>query len=247
MQLVNTDVAYESIREGILDGTFPPGVPLMTEHLVEYTGVSRTPIRDALRRLETDGLVTIEPRRGARVRVMDASEFLELCELRLALESHAADLAARNRRKKDLWRIGRALEEMRRIDGAMQRAENAGRLFGRLKQADVRFHLGIIEAARNTLIRTEILRLHAVQRVVTAGVVRGSAAAGEPSASRRERNLRSHEAIRGAIERSDPDNARREMRAHIQDIIDRSELAGAEQRTAEAESVGRTDEALYTV
>ncbi|MEO6005461.1 MAG: GntR family transcriptional regulator, partial [Opitutus sp.] len=59
MKSVNTDVAYNHIRKRILSGEYPPGHPLMTELLANEIKVSRTPVRDALRKLETDGLVTI--------------------------------------------------------------------------------------------------------------------------------------------------------------------------------------------
>ena len=115
MKSVNTDVAYEHIRKKILNGEYLPGRPLMTEVLAEEIGVSRTPVRDALRKLETDGLVSIQPHLGASVKKIQLKEFRELCDLRLALESHAAGLAARNRSDADLHEIRFALEAMRRL------------------------------------------------------------------------------------------------------------------------------------
>ena len=94
MKSVNTDVAYNHIRKRILSGEYPPGHPLMTELLANEIKVSRTPVRDALRKLETDGLVTIQAHLGASVKKMQLKEFREMCDLRLALESHAAGLAA---------------------------------------------------------------------------------------------------------------------------------------------------------
>ena len=67
MKSVNTDVAYDYIRKKILSGEYPPGHALMTEALATEIGVSRTPIRDAFRKLETDGLVTIRAHLGASV------------------------------------------------------------------------------------------------------------------------------------------------------------------------------------
>jgi DNA-binding GntR family transcriptional regulator len=61
MKHVNSDVAYDFIRKRILNGEFSPGHALMTKELSAEIGVSRTPIRDALRQLEADGLVTIRP------------------------------------------------------------------------------------------------------------------------------------------------------------------------------------------
>ena len=90
MKSVNTDVAYEYIRKRILSGEYAPGKSLMTEVLAKDIKVSRTPVRDALRKLETDGLVTIRAHVGASVKRMQLKEFREMCDLRLALEGHAA-------------------------------------------------------------------------------------------------------------------------------------------------------------
>lgn len=102
MKNVNSDIAYEFLKKRILSGEYLPGTALMTNALSPEIGVSRTPIRDALRQLEQDGLVTIQARAGARVKQMELREFREVCEMRLALESHAAGLAARRRTDTDL-------------------------------------------------------------------------------------------------------------------------------------------------
>ena len=115
MKSVNTDVAYDYIRKRILSGEYPPGYALMTETLSNEIKVSRTPVRDALRKLETDGLVTIRAHLGASVKKMELKEFREMCDLRLALESHAAGLAALNHTDSDLSEIQYALVAMRQL------------------------------------------------------------------------------------------------------------------------------------
>src|ERR1043166_872550 len=128
MKSVNSDIAYEYLRKRILSGEYAPGQALMTNVLAPEIGVSRTPIRDALRQLEADGLVIIQPRLGASVKKMDVKGFRESCELRLALESHAAGLAARNRSDVDLHEISLALEEMRRITRELTEGGAAAKL-----------------------------------------------------------------------------------------------------------------------
>src|SRR5690349_7343270 len=167
MKNVNSDIAYDYLRKRILSGEYPPGQALMTNVLAPEIGVSRTPIRDALRQLEADGLVTIQPRLGASVKKMDLKTFRESCELRLALETHAAGLAARNRTGIDLHEIALALEEMRRITNQLVSGGSVGNLIPGLVREDVRFHLAIISAAKNDLMKKEILRLHLVNRVVS--------------------------------------------------------------------------------
>lgn len=88
------DKAYEAIREGILRGRWEGGAHLTEQVLGDMIGVSRTPIRDALRRLESDGLVSISPNAGARVAQWDEVEIDQIFDLRVLLEGHAAELAA---------------------------------------------------------------------------------------------------------------------------------------------------------
>ena len=157
MKSVNTDVAYNHIRKRILSGEYPPGHPLMTELLANEIKVSRTPVRDALRKLETDGLVTIQAHLGASVKKMQLKEFREMCDLRLALESHAAGLAALNRTDADLSEIQFALEAMRRLTAEIASAPEEQPLISELVHEDVRFHIAVMTAAKNELMKKEIL------------------------------------------------------------------------------------------
>src|SRR3954451_13834863 len=104
--------AHEFIKEKILAGEFYPGYRLKTKELTTIIGVSATPIRDALRQLETEGLVVILPRLGASVKSFDLVSFKELSELRCALECLAAELAAANRTEVEATLIEDALKEM---------------------------------------------------------------------------------------------------------------------------------------
>lgn len=85
--------AYNYIREGILSGDLRPGVRLRTEAVAEKLGISRMPVRDALRRLEADGAVMITANRGASVAEYSREEVVQLIEMRAALEGLAARLA----------------------------------------------------------------------------------------------------------------------------------------------------------
>ncbi len=115
MTKVNSEVAYDYIRKRILSGEYPPNCALLTVILSDKIGISRTPLREALLKLEADGLVTIRAGLVARVKKMDVEEFQEMCELRLALEGHASGLAAMNRSQTDLGEIKLALGAMRRL------------------------------------------------------------------------------------------------------------------------------------
>jgi DNA-binding GntR family transcriptional regulator len=82
------------LREQIVHGEHPQGARLSEGDIARGFGVSRGPVREALRRLESTGLVTVEPHRGAFVRTLDLDEVRELFEVRIALEAEAAELAA---------------------------------------------------------------------------------------------------------------------------------------------------------
>lgn len=249
MKNVNSDIAYDYLRKRILGGEYAPGQALMTNLLAPEIGVSRTPIRDALRQLEADGLVTIQPRLGASVKKMDLKTFRESCELRLALETHAAGLAARNRTDVDLHEIGLALDEMRRITGELVDGGVVAKLIPGLVREDVRFHLAIISAAKNDLMKKEILRLHLVNRVVTgpSALAKANVQPEPPEdMGHRREVLESHESIFRAIENGQADEAKRAMEDHIQDIIDRSvhRLARASADVATREL--SAEEAIYS-
>jgi len=83
------DMVYEVLREGILKGVFQPGERMRQDQLAEAIGVSRIPVRSALMQLESEGLITFNPYRGAVVNKLSAKEMREIYELRALLEAHA--------------------------------------------------------------------------------------------------------------------------------------------------------------
>lgn len=91
------DVVAAELRRLIVTGHWPQGHRLVESRIAEQLGVSRNPVREALRALEAEGYVVHEPRRGARVARLDADEVAQLLEVRRALEELAAGLAARRR------------------------------------------------------------------------------------------------------------------------------------------------------
>ena len=147
MKKVNSDVAYDYIRKRILSGEYVPGFSLMTEVLALEIGVSRTPVREALHKLKADGLVSIRARLGASVKKVDVKEFREMCDLRLALEGHAAGLAALNHGQADLREIKFALDAMRDYTERINAADQEHPLLDSMVQEDVRFHIAIMTAA----------------------------------------------------------------------------------------------------
>lgn len=224
MKNVNSDIAYDHIRRKILSGEYPPGHQLMTKELSAEIGISRTPVRDALRQLEADGLVIIRAHLGANVKTMDWKEYREMCHLRLALETHAAGLAANNRTDADLEEIRFTLESMRKLTERIIDATEEQPLIGDLVRDDVRFHIAIMTAAKCDLMKKEILRLHLINRVVSAASPDVLKAVVEKAAQDTHRRavLKSHEEIFQAIDSGDAAAAKLAMERHIQDIIDKN-------------------------
>ena len=88
------EMVYEELKIQILTGAIVPGTRMMEVDLAEEMGVSRTPIREAIRKLEKEGLVTIEPRRGAYASMISTQDMVEILEVRQDLEGLAAYFAA---------------------------------------------------------------------------------------------------------------------------------------------------------
>jgi DNA-binding GntR family transcriptional regulator len=138
----SVDKAYAAIRKAIVDQQFLPGERLTEERLAEQIGVSRTPVREALRRLSADGLLELLPNQGARLPAWSVEDVREIFGLRLALETHGAELAAGKI-------TAGQLAELRQLCDAMERLA-AGRKPGFIEEIAThnrRFHRILIEAA----------------------------------------------------------------------------------------------------
>ncbi|MGH2684287.1 MAG: GntR family transcriptional regulator, partial [Actinomycetota bacterium] len=145
------DVACDLIRDGIVSGQHPPGSRLVEEHLASELGVSRNPVREALRVLEAEGYVEMIPRRGAVVATLSASEASEIFEVRTALEALAARLAARKA-------TGGDAAELDRLIAASQKAlrKKDGRALSTL---NTQFHQEVLRLAKNGYLRDVMMPL----------------------------------------------------------------------------------------
>lgn len=88
------EIVYEELKRQILIGEIPPGTRMMEVELADVMGVSRTPVREAIRKLEKEGLVTIEPRKGAYASDISIKDMVDVLEVRQGLEAMAASIAA---------------------------------------------------------------------------------------------------------------------------------------------------------
>jgi len=248
----HTQKAYEFLRDKIVEGVYAPGRRLQTVELAAEINVSRTPVREALRLLQADGLVEIKAGMGASVRFIDALAFREVCELRLALESCAAELAAVNQGRGDLLDIESALEAMDRLVALAENGKQPPDLQRELVKEDIRFHFAIIRAAHNRLIKKEILGLQVLNRVVSINLKKMAEpdrysleVSPEQEQERRKWVLESHRRIFLGIQRRDRDEARRAMHEHISDVVERSMRVFAEVESRRDAPAGNFDETRY--
>jgi DNA-binding GntR family transcriptional regulator len=106
------ETAYEKVREGILSGAFAPGTHLKEAELVEFCGVSRTPVRSALNRLAAEDLIELYRNQGARVKEWPEDDVADLFALRALLEGHAASLASTRISLNQIEIIEESIQEM---------------------------------------------------------------------------------------------------------------------------------------
>ena len=135
------DVVFNTLRRAILKGELKPGERLMEIALADKLGVSRTPIREAIRKLELEGLVVMAPRKGAKVASITERDLNDVLEVRKGMEVLAISLACK--------RItGEELEKLESIERSFQSLIESGNLT-ELAEMDVKFHDTIYQATNN--------------------------------------------------------------------------------------------------
>lgn len=194
-----TDRVAEELRREIVSNRLRSGLPLVESQLVERLGVSRTPIREALKLLAAEGLVDLRRNRAAIVAPLDPVGLAELFEVEEALESFAAGLAAERITALDIERLDRLQVQMETAEAGGDR--------DRYIRINQRIHLVIIAASGNpSLAKTHERVLWGLQRA------RNVALATE---GRVEESIREHREILEALRRRDRDAARIAMARHI--------------------------------
>ena len=136
------DVVFNTLRQAILTGELKPGERLMEIHLANRLGVSRTPIREAIRKLELEGLVTMIPRRGAEVAQITEKSMSYVLEVRRALDALCVELACERISDEDIRDLKDACDNFERA----VRSKDAKKI----AQADVELHNIIVKATGNS-------------------------------------------------------------------------------------------------
>lgn len=193
------DSVYNTLRAAIVDGGLEPGDSLIEWHVARQFGTSRTPVREALLRLEAEGLAFRVPRRGLVVRRISEHEVLEVYAVRLELEALAAREAAREAQPSDI-------AQLRWVNQRLNEA---------IKQGDIasvpaltnEFHQLLATAARNGMLRRFIMQAQDWTRRVGTSTV--------PLPGRRGAAVKEHERIIDAIAAHDAERAEQLARDHI--------------------------------
>jgi DNA-binding GntR family transcriptional regulator len=204
------DSAYDLIRTAIVENRYKPGQRLIEQRIAEEFGLSRTPVREALRRLDAEGLVISERNRGASVRPMSPAEVIDLYGLRIRLEAYAAELAAERATRDDLDELADAVAEF----GAVRREMGDANLddLRRLNAANRRVHDLIVAAARHDRLAAMLRRTVDIPLVFRAFRTFGAA--------ERERSDLFHRMILDAIRRHEAVRAGQLMAEHIHQGLD---------------------------
>ena len=188
--------AYRRLLDDIRAGTLLPGARLRETDLAERLGISRTPVREAIRQLEADGLVAHLPRQGATIRSLEHAEVVELYEMRAVLEGTAARLAAR------------AASDIALAELAALNAELAATPAGpQAREVNRQFHRSLLDAARNRFL---LKSMNALQKTL---LILGPTTLADPV--RAQAAVAEHAAVLAALDARDEGAAEAAMRAHV--------------------------------
>lgn len=198
------ELVCEKIRQAITTGIFRPGERLMEIQLAEEMGVSRTPVREAIRKLELEGFVVMIPRRGTYVADISIKDITEVYEIRTALESLAAGLAAERISDEELEEMQRLLVEI----GQYVEAENEEEHMDEIVRIDSSFHDILYQASRNERLVNIISNLR--EQITT---LRGRSM---HYPGRLKDTLSEHKVIVDMLAQRDAEKAQQVVREHLE-------------------------------
>ncbi len=193
------EMVYESLRDAIVNQTLKPGERLMETELAEELGVSRTPVREAIRKLELEGYVVMIPRKGAYVSGLSIRDINEVFEIRGTLEALAAGLSAERATEEEIEEMKQDLE----MEAHLWETSDLLKTI----EIDIKFHEMIYASARNSRLLTMIKELREqVQRFRTTTLA---------VPGRMKFALDEHRKILAAIAARDVETAQQAAKEHI--------------------------------
>ena len=197
------DQIYDILKKRIIFRQIESGKKINEEELAKSLGVSRTPIRETLLRLEHEGIVKIIPRRGAFVVSQSKEKVIDLLQVREVLEGLVARLATENMKSKLFDRLKLCLKKV-------SSGDNDNNKLLKYTPADVEFHALLLEACDNALLKNMMESINAHLQMVRLRTV---ALPGRP-----EQTVREHYEIVAAIEKRDSALAEKLMRKHVASV-----------------------------
>ncbi|MBO6179145.1 MAG: GntR family transcriptional regulator [Selenomonadaceae bacterium] len=211
------EVVSEALRKAIREGVLLPGERLMEIQLSEELGVSRTPVREAIRKLDQEGYVVMMPRRGAYVASITIRDINEIFEIRRALESLSSSLAAERISADELETLQRLLVEIGRYIKSKD--------MEKIVETDIKFHDLLYQASRNARLVGIISNLREqLTRFRTLSM---------SYPGRLEETLKEHKAMVDAMAKGDAAAARKAAEKHMerseQTLLDAIEAAESKQ------------------
>ncbi|PTR29599.1 GntR family transcriptional regulator [Pseudomonas sp. GV085] len=196
------ELAYSQIKQRIITCEFRPGEPINEAHLTSLLGLGRTPIHQALHRLEMEGMVIILPRKGVMVTPLSLNDVLDMIEVRVTNEQLCVKLALERAHETDFLAMHEILD---RTPELLRRRDVPG-----LMSVDLQFHLAISSAARNKVLADLLRNLHEKQARFWFLTV--------SDASHSERIYQEHMQILSALESRDAEGAITAIHDHIDDF-----------------------------
>ena len=193
------DEVAQALRERIYAGVYAPGATLRQERIAAEFGISRTPLREAFRVLERDGLVVNKPGSGVRVATADLPKLLDAYAVREAMDGVAARHAAERATPAQIRQLANLVERQRKLIADWNASGYS--------QSNIDFHLAVIDAAGNASLSPLVPLLHLTSQVF--------APAFALSCERAAAAVAEHDDILDAIRKHQPDDAERLARAHI--------------------------------
>ena len=194
------ELVFENIRQAIVKGIFAPGERLMEIQLADDLGVSRTPVREAIRKLELEGFVVMIPRRGTYVANLSIKDINDVYEIRISLDVLAAGLAAERIEPEELEELNRLLLEI-------SEAARTGPM-DKIVRLDTAFHDVLYKASRNDRLRNIINNL---REQITG--IRGTSMR---YPGRLADTLEEHRALVDSIAARDSERAQAAARIHLE-------------------------------
>jgi DNA-binding GntR family transcriptional regulator len=196
-----SEAAYSAVKKVLLSNKYSPGGRVDIEELCGALGVSRTPVFDALNRLQAEGLVEIVPRRGVYLVTLSEEKARELYAIRETLEGMATKLAAKNLTDKHISQLRKSLDKQ---SSCLAEGDTEG-----YASATIKFHNTIVEAANNETLERFLSAVYSQMEALRLRTLY------LPVPSRLRQSFAEHKRIFQALLKRDPELCEREAREHI--------------------------------